>query len=76
LLQAGGFGEHRFDEVTYTKRTSDYPGSHKSYAAPPLETTMESVDVGDRVMEIELPPSTRITLEMKMSRYVNQPTYG
>jgi hypothetical protein len=76
LIQAGGFGEHRFDEVTYTKRTSDYPGSHKSYAAPPLETTMESVDVGDRVMEIELPPSTRITLEMKMSRYVNQPAYG
>jgi hypothetical protein len=76
LLQAGGFGEHRFDEVTYTKRTSDYPGSHKSYAAPPLETTMETVAVGDRVMEIELPPSTRITLEMKMSRYVNQPAYG
>jgi hypothetical protein len=32
--------------------------------------------VEDKVIEIELPPSTRITLEMKMSRYVNQPAYG
>jgi hypothetical protein len=75
LIQAGGFGEHRFDEVTYTKRTSDYPGSHKSYAAPPLETTVETIRVDDKLIHVALPPSTRITLDLKMSRYVNQPSY-
>lgn len=74
-IQAGGFGEHRFEEVAYTKRSSDYPGSHKSYAAPPLETTVETVRVEGALIRVALPPSTRVMLEMKMSRYVNPPSY-
>ncbi len=76
IVQAGGFGEHRFDAVTYDVRTSDYPGSQKSYAPPSLETRKETAAVQDSVLQVQLPPATQITLELATARYVHQPSYN
>jgi hypothetical protein len=75
VIQAGGFGEHHFDAVTYEVRTSDYPGSHKSYAPPPLTTETAHAEIGDKWLQVELPPATQITLDLATTRYVNQPSY-
>jgi len=75
IVQAGGFGEHRFDAVTYDVRTSEYPGSQKRYAPPPVETTRETVEIHDNLLQVELPPATQITLDLVTARYVNQPSY-
>lgn len=75
IVQAGGFGEHRFDAVTYDVRVSDYPGSQKNYAPPPVETQQETVGLQERWLQVKLPPATQITLDLAMSRYVNQPSY-
>lgn len=75
IVLAGGFGEHRFDTVTYDVFTSDYPGSQKQYAPPPITTEERAVVVGDNRLQVKLPPGTEITLDMGMSRYVNQPSY-
>jgi len=75
IVQAGGFGEHRFEAVTYDVCTSDYPGSNKTYAPPPITTRSETVDLADRHLLVMLPPGTQITLTLAVKRYVNQPTY-
>lgn len=80
IIQAGGFGEHRFTAVTYDVRTSEYPGSHKSYAPSPItvrtETVQAALPTGDRYLQVVLPPSTQITLDLATARYVNPPDYG
>ncbi|MBX3012043.1 MAG: hypothetical protein KF832_11080 [Caldilineaceae bacterium] len=76
IVQAGGFGEHRFETATYDVRTSDYPGTQKAYAPPPLVTKTETVPVNDRYVQIVLPPSTQIKLDLATARYVNQPSYA
>ena len=73
IVQAGGFGEHQFTTVTYPTRTSDYPGSHKSYAAPPRQTEPQTTPVDDKHLHIILPPAHKIRLDLGMARYVNQP---
>ncbi|MEZ4674014.1 MAG: hypothetical protein R2932_07185 [Caldilineaceae bacterium] len=73
LVQAGGFGEHRFEAVTYDLRTSDYPGSHKRYAPPPLTARSETIEIRDNVLQVQLPPGSQITLDLATARYVNQP---
>ena len=75
IVQAGGFGEHRFETVTYDVCTSDYPGSNKTYAPPPVTTRSETADLAARHLLVVLPPGTQITLELAVKRYINQPTY-
>ena len=75
LLQAGGFGEHRFETVRYTQRTSDYPGSQPAYQSPEVEETTGEAEVNDVYLQVELPPATRIELDIKTARYVNEPSY-
>lgn len=75
IVQAGGFGEHRFDRVTYNERMSDYPGSHKMYTSPPLESKTTEVVVEDKHLAVLLPPATQITLNLATARYVNSPSY-
>ena len=75
LLQAGGFGEHQFETVRYSKRTSDYPGPQQAYQSPVVEQTTEEATVDDVYLQVELPPSTRIELEISTARYVNEPSY-
>jgi hypothetical protein len=76
IVQAGGFGEHRFTTATYDQRTSDYPGSQKRYAAPTLTTEPVTVTVDATRLTVELPPATTIHLELGMVRFVNDPTYA
>ena len=75
LLQAGGFGEHRFETVRYTKRTGDYPGENRAYFAPALAQAPEEAVVEARYLQVELPPATQIELDIKMSRYAHEPSY-
>jgi hypothetical protein len=77
IVQAGAFGEHTFARATYAARISPYPGGvgPEGYAAPPLETRDETVEIGGRWLEITLPPGTEITLRLAMRRFVNEPSY-
>ena len=75
ILQAGGFGEHRFKTVRYTKRTGEYPGDSKAYHAPTVENTVEDATADDVYLQVELPPATQIELDIKTARYVNEPSY-
>ncbi len=75
ILQAGGFGEHRFETVRYTQRTSSYPGQQQAYQSPEVEQTTEEAMVDDVYLQVELPPATRIELDFKTARYVNEPSY-
>lgn len=76
ILQAGGFGEHRFTTATYEERSSEYPGSQKRYAAPPLSTTVTTVTIEATTLQVELPPATTIRLELGVARFVNDPSYS
>ncbi|MSP13779.1 MAG: hypothetical protein EXR62_12595 [Chloroflexi bacterium] len=75
LIQAGAFAEHRITTVHYAARTSGYPGSIGSYAAPGVETMHRTVSVMDKYLQVHLPPASEITLELEMERFVNTPTY-
>ncbi len=60
IVQAGAFGEHQFTEARYR-------------AASP--SSFRQVEVQDKFIEIILPPSTSIHLDLGMDRFVNQATY-
>jgi hypothetical protein len=75
ILQAGGFGEHRFTTATYEERTSEYPGSQKRYAAPQLTTAVTTATIEATTLQVELPPATTIRLELGVARFVNDPSY-
>ena len=75
ILQAGGFGEHRFETVRYTNRTSVFPGRQAAYQSPAVELTTAEATVDDEYLQVELPPATRIELDIKTARYVNEPSY-
>jgi hypothetical protein len=76
VVQAGAFGEHSFVSASYASRTSEYPGGVYAYAAPPLETEQLTVEIGDKHLQVELPPASEIVLDLVMERYVNQPSYA
>lgn len=60
IIQAGTFGEHRFNEV----RVLDELGG-----------VTETVVVNHKWLEVELLPGTGATLQFTMDRYVNLPSY-
>lgn len=70
-LQAGAFGEHRFDQVAFDARLSEYPGAQTAYAAPPLQVERRSEPVGAQQFEVVLPPGHEIRLEIGMTRYAH-----
>ncbi|MBV7337195.1 hypothetical protein KFU94_55000 [Chloroflexi bacterium TSY] len=76
IIQAGGFGEHRFVTAQYNRRTSEYPGSHKEYVAPQLTVDVQTVPVDDKFLQVKLLPATEIRLDLTMERYINQPVYS
>jgi hypothetical protein len=76
IIQAGGFGEHRFTTATFDARSSEFPGPQDRYAAPALTTTPETLTVEATHLTVELPPATSITLTLGMARYVNDPSYA
>lgn len=75
LIQAGAMGEHQFLSASYDALTSDYPGSYKSYTAPPVTTEVRTLAVNDKLLQIILPPATEIRLDLQMARFINPPTY-
>ncbi|MFN8490659.1 MAG: hypothetical protein U0350_23920 [Caldilineaceae bacterium] len=75
IIQAGGFGEHSFTQVHYDGLKSDYPGSAKRYAPPPLETEQYTLAVNHQLLQVQLPPATEITLTLDMARFVHAPSY-
>ncbi|MBI2191162.1 MAG: hypothetical protein HYU36_04180 [Planctomycetes bacterium] len=76
ILQAGAFGEHRFDEVAYTARTSDYPGARGSYEPPVLQSETRRCPVRSSLLEVILPPGTEVRLDLATSRFVHRPAYA
>ncbi|MEM7031545.1 MAG: hypothetical protein AAF629_18430 [Chloroflexota bacterium] len=76
IIQAGGFGEHQFISAGTEVRISDYPGTHKAYTAPELKTETQTIPINDKYLRVELPSATEIRLDLKMERYVNQPSYN
>jgi len=60
LIQAGAFGEHSFTSV---QDVTD-------------GTEPTPIPVGDKVLEVDLLPSTTIKLRLGMDRYCNTPSYG
>ena len=73
-VRAGAFGEHRFGRVTWDRLLSDYPGDSADYAAEPLAGGGDSRDLDDTHLAVDLPPATRITLELETRRYINRPS--
>ena len=74
LVQGGSFGEHRFTEVRYTHRTSEYPGANEAYAAPPVTEDTRSVPVEGSHLQVVLPPATEITLDLGTAPFANRPS--
>ena len=74
VVQGGAFGEHRFTEVRYTHRTSEYPGATVDYAAPPVTEETQTASVGASRFRVVLPPATEITLDLGTACFVNQPS--
>ena len=66
VVQGGAFGEHRFTEVRYTHRTSEYPGATEAYAAPPVTQETRTISVGASRLRVVLPPATEIRLEWEL----------
>lgn len=60
VVQGGTFGEHRIESALVADEETG---------------ASETVEVGSKWLQIELPPGTALTLELAMSRYVNKPTY-
>ena len=78
IVQAGAFAEHEFTRVRYDGLVDSaaYPGPLGAYNPPALPATTHAVAVDDRWLQIQLPPGTRITLELGTNRFVHQPTYA
>ena len=74
VLQGGAFGEHRFTDVQYTHRTSEYPGAVADYAAPPVAQETRTASIGANHFRVVLPPATEITLDLGTVCFVNQPS--
>jgi hypothetical protein len=78
IVQAGAFGEHRFNHVSHEVRLSDFPGKQgaSGYYTPPLRTETQHQTLNHHLLQIELPPAHEIRLSLGISRHVNQPSYG
>ncbi|UVI29729.1 hypothetical protein [Paenibacillus spongiae] len=61
IVQAGAFGEHRFEEVKMFNQQGE---------------EMQRSAVGDKWLAIELAPGAGCRLKLSVSRYVNRPTYA
>ena len=75
LIQAGTLGEHQFTQVSFNKTVSEYPGKVGDYAAPEVETVLETAVVDDVHLQVVLPLGTEIRLELGLKRHVNVPSY-
>jgi len=70
-VTSGAFGEDTIDSVAFSGEAPGYPGDAHSYAIPEAAPARLTQRVGSSRLEIALPPRTRITLDLTISRRVN-----
>ena len=75
ILQAGGFGEHRFREAAFRERVSDYPGAIGNGPPPEIHTAPRTVEAGGRYLQVVLPAGTELRLTLAMDRHAGTPGY-
>jgi len=63
IVQAGAFGEHRFEKASFT-------------LADDQEVNTQSNELYSPYFHLELPPATSIQLQLDYQRFVNQPSYA
>ncbi len=85
IVQAGGFGEHVFNSVQYTRRAPDsgYPGAEARYeyggalyAPPDPQVQMTNMQVGRSLLQVQMPPGTEIVMTLQLRRHVNAASYA
>ena len=76
IVQAGVFGEHRFNELKVLDRTgaASVLDPH-SWLSESKVDTERFVQVNGRHFVVELPPSTSVRIEAGVSRFANRPSY-
>ena len=73
IVQAGGYGEHRFTDAEYDALASPYPGPPNRYAPDPTTAERRRISVNGRHLQVALPAGTEMILELGTQRYVNEP---
>jgi hypothetical protein len=69
VIQAGAFGEDRIDRVDHDAADAGFPGSPHHYSIPVPRITHRTVDdLAAPRLEVRLPASTRITLQLTITR--------
>ena len=77
IVQAGGFAEHRFQRVRFTRLASAYPGPYKEATfVPSVTTSWQEETCAGPYLQVDLPPASQITLELAMTLHVAPPTYA
>ncbi|MEU5845365.1 hypothetical protein [Saccharopolyspora shandongensis] len=73
IVQSGGFGGDRIDEVHHSGAEAGYPGAAADYAAPPCVRTTTVVAVGDERFTVVLPPGSRVHLDLRFTPRAGRP---
>ena len=68
VVQAGAFGEDRIEAIAVGQAEPGYPGDSHDYLIPPVSTTRTRQDIGAARIVVELPPLTRISLRLSITR--------
>ena len=83
VIQAGGFGEHRFVAAHYAARSGEYPGpigGQPGYATTDMAREAAvghaSIAIGDRHLHVHLPPAMEIAIDLELERHVLSPSYA
>ncbi|QUQ72474.1 hypothetical protein [Kutzneria sp. CA-103260] len=74
VVQAGAFGEDRIDDVQFDV-AADYPGDPGTYAIPLPASSVRSQPVGRARLVVELPPLTRVSLRLSITRRARTPAH-
>ncbi len=75
IVQAGSFAQDRFRKVSWTRRTSEYPGRPGSGMAPALEVEAVEQECDEVYLEVVLPPGTEIELRLQVEKFTQRPSY-
>ena len=76
IVQAGAFGEHRFNSVRYSLGKNEFPTPNDDgyvTGSPPGKGNMV---IDDDIFHVHMPPAREIVLDLEMERYVNRPSTG
>jgi len=76
LVQGGMFGEHQITTVSYPRRTDKDPSQPNNDLRPAPTVVTETANVNGKIFEVRMPAGMGVTLDMKMKRFANQPSYA